>query len=952
MSVPPELTALIKQFDDHLEEHLNPSFNEDSAKSQFIDPFFKLLDWDVNNEAGRPEAWRDVLRQPSIPVAAGRQAPDYIFKYGKTEVFILEAKKPSLDLDSDPQWALQARSYGWNRKLPVAVLTNFRELAVYDCRQRPKKKDTAKSALVRYYLYKDYAEKWEEITGLLSKPAVEQGRLDKFLESKKAKKGILEVDDAFLQEIEDWRKILASNLALRNPHLDQREINYAVQMTIDRIVFLRICEDRGIEPPAQLLALTNASRIYPRLFKLFENADDRYNSGLFYFRKEKERPTDPDRITPELKVDDDKLKSMIRSLYENFYDFSLIPVEILGHIYEKFLGNVIVLTEGHQARVKEKPDVKKAGGVYYTPFYVVEYIVANTVGKLLEQKTLAQVSQLKFLDPACGSGSFLLGAYQNLLDWHLEYYINDNPEMHQRQIYPVLGGGYRLTTAEKKRILLNNIYGVDIDPQAVEVTKLSLLLKVLENETEDTIRQLKLIYKERALPDLGANIRCGNSLIASDLNQNHQLNFLDNEEMLRINVFDWETGYSEIFKGKNRGFDVIIGNPPYGADFSERELKYLKRNYQGQSLSFDSYELFLLKASRLIRQHGKISMIIPASWLTGDKYQLSRVTLLTSLKPLVAYAMPFDVFKDAYIDTSIIILESSSKAENCMIHYFPKKQKLLSIPSDIGVSVPTKNIRRDPTCRFSVLLAKRTSSILDKFKESDLTFGDWFEIQRGLQPYSRSKHSEDQINQKYLHAKKKLGRDYLPELQGNELRRYWFNPKRSSYIRYCGEIASKRDMKYFQRPRIVLRRLLTRKFRLQSCQATDTMITTDNVLNLIPRNPEVEITFALGLLNSKILSWYYVNISMVAQKDDFPQVHISALSSLPVPSFKKSQVDKMSNFVNRIIELNQRLEDKWLDYEREAIRRQIEATDRQIDQLVYELYGLTEEEIKIVEGES
>ena len=171
----------------------------------------------------------------------------------------------------------------------------------------------------------------------------------------------------------------------------------------------------------------------------------------------------------------------------------MLPADVLGQVYEQFLGKVIRLTPAHRAKVEEKPEVKKAGGVYYTPTYIVDYIVKQTVGELVEGKTPRQIARLRILDPACGSGSFLLGAYQYLLDYHHRWYVTNDPEKHSRRrqppIYQGPTGGWRFTTAEKKSILINNIYGVDIDRQAVEVTKLSLLLEVLEGETDETLGQ-------------------------------------------------------------------------------------------------------------------------------------------------------------------------------------------------------------------------------------------------------------------------------------------------------------------------------------------------------------------------------------------------------------------------------------------------------------------------------
>ena len=362
---------------------------------------------------------------------------------------------------------------------------------------------------------------------------------------------------------------MARNIALRNPDLTQRELNFAIQQTIDRIIFLRICEDRGIENYGRLMALQNGENVYKRLFQLFRKADDKYNSGLFHFKKEKHRDNF-DNLTPNLAIDDKTLKDIFKNLYypDSPYEFSVLPADILGQVYEKFLGKIIRLTPKHQAKIEEKPEVRKAGGVYYTPTYIMDYIVKNTVGKLVEHKKPGHrgaVSKIKILDPACGSGSFLICTYQFLLDWHLDQYVNDGPDKWTKgripRIYQSDKGEWRLTTDERKRILLNNIYGVDIDPQAVEVTKLSLLLKALEGEDEQSIGKQMSLFQERVLPDLSNNIKCGNSLIGPDFYDNRQLNILEKEEIYRVNAFDWDAEFADIMK--SGGFDAVIGNPPY-----------------------------------------------------------------------------------------------------------------------------------------------------------------------------------------------------------------------------------------------------------------------------------------------------------------------------------------------------------------------------------------------------
>lgn len=559
MPAPEIIRQLVEKFEENYAAYHSGKYNEAQLRQEFIDKFFEALGWDVYNKNGVAPDYRDVVVEDSLEIEGSSKAPDYAFKIGKERKFYVEAKKPRVDIQYDIHPAYQLKRYAWNAHLPLSILTDFEELAVYNCKNKPNPSDSAATGRDLYFRYTEYVDRWDEIAAIFSKDAVWKGSFDRFAESSKGKKGTTGVDDAILDDIENWRKLLALNIALRNPQVaDEHQLNYAVQMTIDRILFLRICEDRGIEPEEQLKNISKTAGIYPQLVELFRRADLKFNSGLFHFNKEKGNDGTPDTFTPGLKIDDRVLKEIISSIYYPCpYIFKEIPVEILGQVYEQFLGKVVRLTAGHQARIEEKPEVRKAGGVYYTPKYIVDYIVQNTVGKLLEGKTPAEAADLKIVDPACGSGSFLLGAFQHLIDWHEQWYNENQPEKWARgknpAVLPSSGGGWRLTTTKKKEILVNNIYGVDIDAQAVEVTKLSLLLKVLEEESG----QLSLGL-ERALPDLGKNIRCGNSLIGPDYYEGRQMPMFGDAELYRVNPFDWKAAFPQVFASETPAKTAVI----------------------------------------------------------------------------------------------------------------------------------------------------------------------------------------------------------------------------------------------------------------------------------------------------------------------------------------------------------------------------------------------------------
>ena len=448
---PPIVATLIDRFERNRDAYKSQGYNETQLRREFLDPFFEALGWDVASKQGHTEAYKDVIHEDAIKIGGNTKAPDYCFRVGGARKFFLEAKKPAVNVKDEIPPAYQLRRYAWSAKLPLSILTDFEEFAVYDCRARPNPSDKSSVGRILYLTYRDYLTRWEDIASIFTKEAVLKGSFDKYAVTDR-KRGTATVDAEFLKEIEAWRDTLAKNLALRNPALTVHELNFSVQRTIDRLIFLRICEDRGVEPYGQLQALLNGQNIYGRLRCLYEQADDRYNSGLFHFHKEKDRAESPDDLTPSLKIDDKTLKDIIGRLYypQSPYEFSVLPTEILGQVYEQFLGRVIRLTAGHQARIEEKPEVKKAGGVYYTPAYIVEYIVKQTVGVLCEGKTPKQIAKLTILDPACGSGSFLLGAYRYLLAYHRDWYVKDGPEKHRKELFQAASGEWRLTTQEKK----------------------------------------------------------------------------------------------------------------------------------------------------------------------------------------------------------------------------------------------------------------------------------------------------------------------------------------------------------------------------------------------------------------------------------------------------------------------------------------------------------------------
>jgi type I restriction-modification system DNA methylase subunit/predicted type IV restriction endonuclease len=966
-----EIKNLVDRFSQNISSYSASSYNETQLRQEFLNPFFETLGWDVSNRQGYAEAYKEVIHEDAVKIGTATKAPDYSFRVGGTRKFFVEAKKPFVNIKDDIEPAFQLRRYAWSAKLPLSILTDFEEFAVYDCRLKPVKTDKASIGRILYIKYDEYEKRWDEISSIFSKEAVLKGSFDKYAETNKAKKGTTEVDDAFLTEIEGWRDVLARNIAIRNERLSWRELNFAVQRTIDRLIFLRICEDRGIEDYGQLLSHINGENIYRRLRTVFQKADDRYNSGLFHFNEEKGRRETPDNITLKLDIDDKVLRQIIQNLYypDCAYEFSVLPSDILGQVYEQFLGKVIRLTAGHQAKVEDKPDVKKAGGVFYTPTYIVDYIVKNTVGKLLEGKTPKQVAALRVLDPACGSGSFLIGAYQHLLDWHRDWYTKNDPEKwlsgRNPTIYKARAGEFRLTTPERKKILLNNIYGVDIDTQAVEVTKLSLLLKVLEGENEQSIAQQLRLFHERALPDLGNNIKCGNSLIGNDyfhfqgLQESMGLYADEEDENFKINAFDWDgkDGFQETMK--NGGFDAVIGNPPYGASFSKDMVSYFQKTFKVAQGELDSYALFMERSINLLNNEALLGIIVPDTWLTLINNSHLRHFILMNFTIVEIDTLNEFVFLNATIDPLLLFIkkELPNSNHNVFVNSIDKKCR----PSDcLDFKKPSKTAQKNwvasSNYQINVFITKDNATAISKCRLNSTPLSELIEYRAGCKPYEVGKgfppQTKQTLIQKPFTSFKKEATDWKPLIRGDDVQRYSIKKKKPEYIKYGKWLAAPREWRVFSEDRLLIQAIRNPSIerRIISSYTNEDIVSRINVYSLfLKAGSDVQYTYLLGVLNSSLMNWLLKKIY------GLHTYVITGILQLPIKIIDKSNsksVNSIISLVSTILSLYKKLPLAKTDQEKTIIQRQIDSADRRIDELVYELYGLTEEEIEIVEGVS
>ncbi len=584
-----EIQKLVETYQ-QLNREERSAYTETSTRTDFIDPLFAALGWDMHHNA-------EVTREE----ASGRKRVDYAFKINDRTRFLLEAKSLTADL-ANPDFAKQATDYAWNRGVDWVVLTNFHELKLYFVSEYHRINPILSLG------HEDFLRRFDELR-LLSKDSIRDHELQKRAVGIQRRHP---VDKQLYEDLAGWRRALLTNLRQFHQDWSEQQHEEATQLILNRLIFIRNVEDREIED-SQLLSMLRQlkgreSQLPAHLVKLFRDLDAVYNAQLFakHFCEDYEGPAEP-------------LVNMVRGLNHRVdltpYNFAAISADVLGTIYEQYL----TLAQAEQARRKQQ-------GIYYTPRFVVHYIVRNTVVKALEAARerggSAAARQIRVLDPACGSGSFLIAAFDVLDEWLRE---ND----------PLLRDD---SAARKQHILRENLYGVDKDPQAVAVTRLNLWLRAVDQRAK--------------LPDI-PNIRHGDSLIDEE--------------------FDWPREFPNAFEAG--GFDVVIGNPPYvrqeslDATFKE----YARAKYRSYTGRADLYVCFYERAHELLRPGGYFGFVSSNKFMRAAYGKGLREYLLevAELEEIIDFGR-LPVFEGVAAYPSIVITQ---KAES-----HPQKQEFIYAP--------------------------------------------------------------------------------------------------------------------------------------------------------------------------------------------------------------------------------------------------------------------------------
>ena len=945
---------LVSRFKANEARYLSADYQEAEVRKDFIDKFFIELGWDVNHDRETNPYEQEVKVEPPVE-ASGQRRADYSFHLAPhfhDVRFFVEAKKPHGGIAINQHY-FQTIRYGWNSQTPLAVLTSFDQFHVLDCRYKPDL-DAALNRYVSKYHYTDYtkSEKFAEIYWLFSHEAVAGRSLEKRAEElpkprgKAVQRGLFpggyqSIDESFLKELDEHRTALARAFKNKNPRLDSETLTELTQRTLDRLVFLRFLEDKGIEPQHLMEGFGDKGTAWEDFIVACRRLDGIYNGIVF-----KQHPT---LDTLNFHVDDDAFAAICEELahINSPYDFNAFPIHILGSIYERFLGNVVVATD-KRVHVEEKPEVRKAGGVYYTPEYIVRYIVDNTVGELIAGKTPERIAEMRFADIACGSGSFLLGVYDKLLRYHGQYY-NDHPDKARKDkdACIIRDGKFYLSLRKKRDILVKNIYGVDIDPQAVEVCQLSLYLRLMQEETEASTRQYLMDFEKQALmPSLGKNIVCGNSLIGTDILDGQ---LFAREEERKLNPMNFEEAFPEVMK--RGGFDAIVGNPPYVRphNLTPEDKQYFWKHFKTFTHKSDLYCCFIERATQLLRQGGLFSYIVSHGWLRLNSFQELRKLFLANFRIAQLVEFPENVFADAQVTTGIFVVQKDAgdRRNAGKVEVLEGKVSETGPTYTVTRRIPQKTFQSTFQNVFDLSIAPETENIKEKMRRGP-SIGNLFRVCFGL------KTGDDA---QFLHHTKGLHPDDKPLLRGDDVKRYSYEYK-GEYVWYVPQkmrahrpTARPGECKRFEQPKVLVKDTTTDFAGTYD----DAHFYVKDVLIVIPQDgiqPSVDLRYVAGVVNSQALRFYY--------RTTFKTIHVQReeLSSLPLPPFDprnradKTRHDEMVAKVEAMLETKKQLAQAQTDKDKTYYENKCTGLDCQIDRLVYDLYGLTAEEIATVEREN
>ena len=878
-----ELKKLIELYKDG-QRHWDTK-SESDIGFHLIEPLFeKVLGW--NRE--------DITKEDRV----FNKRADYVMKLVNEDVLVVEAKKTTVSLSEEE--GRQAVSYAYHKKAKFAVLTNFKNLIAYHALSNIKNVSKNQLKFENSYFrlnFEEFIDKFD-ILWLLSKESFEKKEINKLL-SRKDEKLYKPIDEHILEDLLKIRKWLSTELKLKKPYLEN-QIDEIVQILIDRLIFIRSVEDRGLEKKSYLKIVEAEVRnqdvklqLFPYLIEKFKYFNEKYDSKLF----------EAGLLEKEGSFSDEILRKVILAFYsgtsglQEDYQFDKIPADLFGNIYEQYLGTILQNTD-KRIKLEKESGKRKKMGIYYTPSYIVDYIVKNTVGEYIKDKNIDEILEVKIVDPACGSGSFLIRAFQEVCNV-IEEKLKKGEKGKSLSFHNYKE---RLSLSQKATILQSCIYGIDLDEKAIELAQLNLLLKLLEDENSET--------KRRILPNMQENIKNGNSLI-------------DDYSIAGDKAFKWEAQFSEVFK--NGGFDVVVGNPPYGAELKDDDKTYLKKKFIGEKTG-NTASFFIFLGNSILKDKGNLSFIVPKQLTYTSSWTGTRKLLLNENLRYVIDSS--EAFQDVELEQIIFIFKKQKREDKEVTVGFSNSGKIIEDKS---------NIKYFDEQRFPLWITKENHSVFEKILKNSSSLKDIAKVNWGG------------LVAKYLTKNKTF--DSIPCIRGREVQRYHFT---NDYFIKKKDIA---ESYYVKGEKLIFQRIVCRYgekiiANYRNARIVGTYVNDNNyddkTVTLI-WDSKVNLKFLLGFFNSKLVNWfahrYLWNRSQLTMEFMYEYAR-----NFPIRIPDKNQEKNIVSLVDQMLSLQKKLHEfKLSGNEKERLEQQINNIDYEIDQEVYKLYGLTKEEIKIVE---
>jgi type II restriction/modification system DNA methylase subunit YeeA len=936
-------------------------YNEESTKKDFIQPLFESLGWNFSNRGKSDDS---VSAEEKI----SKKRVDYGFRINGIPQFFLEAKPlREENIHTNRDYVLQAIDYAWMKSCSWAILCNFETIAVFNA-------DWKGPNIGYNFLFALHPSDFitDKRFGYLSKIAFTNKELDNFASQSGKKQLKNPINKQLLQDMIRFREILSKDIVRNNQdkHLSQDDIDESVQRILDRLIFIRNAEDRGLE---ENQLQSNVRQWYARgkghlvkeILGIYKDYDDKYNSKLFAHH-----------LCDDLYLDNETLQEVIEGLNQSNdnsyrYDFSIIESDVLGNIYEQYLGNILKSTP-KRARVEKSKTHRKDQGIYYTPSYIVDYIVKNAVGEYIKTHTPEEIKMVRVLDPACGSGSFLIRAYKEL-----ENYWKQNSDFAQLTL------DSEEFYSKKVDILKNNIFGVDLDPKAVEIAQLNLLLQISE--------------RKQKLPILQNNIKVGNSLI--------------DDPSISDRAFKWEEEFPEIMK--EGGFDIIIGNPPYVRiqNLGERDTEYFNRTFKSAFKNYDIYLLFVEKSLKLYKKNGIVGFIIPSKFVNAE-YGSGLRNLISETKSLYKLVdfKDIQIFGDATNYTCILFLKNSKN--NDFYYIFPKLKDTFTLQvisneksfQEYKLPIPEPN-------HSWILSENKVSELMKKMATNELALGEISEhIFVGMQTSADNIYFVKVISETRKIARIKnladnqeftLEKALLKKLlKGKDIKK-WYVEWKGYYVVYpylvkdgkaslipLSEIKNNYPLayEYFKYYELQLKAREDNKLkddenwhqfgRLQNIEKFEQPKIITQVLSasntfaidnkgeyyfvgggnaggygiVLKEDYKDYYFYVLALLNSKVLEFYLKNISTPFRGGYFSYGK-RFIEQLPIVLSSDLNVSEVIELSRILVEKNAYLSSRGdaITDEVNKVRVEVKSLTEKLDNLIYGLYYLTANEVSMIE---